>query len=712
MRRSFFTVGIAAGALLAVSGLAFGLHGPSGASDAAGEGRLGLLPVAPTTLGLTTAPSPVEVLQIGESSRGTPISVWRVGHPEVDALGRGPDERPALLIVAGLDGRHDFGTRLALTLVDRLAGEHLELLRAYTVYIVPDLNPENDALFDMAGIPRAEFGRSPHSADADGDGRFDEDPAEDLNSDGMITMMRVKHPAPGSGLRATLVLDADEPRVLREPEEDEGEIAEYALVIEGIDNDSDGKYNEDGFAGSGGGGVDLDRNFPSLWPEHADGSGRYPLSEPETRKLVEWMLTRDNIVCALAFVPGDNILNMPVVGKTAPDGREPTGIEEDDKAVYTKVQEVFKEITRQTGAPKRGFEGSWAGSFTQFSYAQFGVWSFATPGWVRPDLVKEEQVEGDTDGEGKEKGETEASPESDPHDTPHDTPDDSLDLEAERRALLEQGVPGFLAEFIVATAEERAAMMAEFDEISEQERTARMQAVMQLPEEIQLRVRALISGQPDPGPFASATNSDDAPAKTGRRSEKGTKSKPKKGKESDETKWLAYSDEHLGGAGFVEWTTFLHPQLGEVEIGGLVPGIRHEPPEREWARVADEQTKFVTELLGLFPKLTVEATGIERLADGLWRVRVRGTNTGALPTRAAIGVKARRIPPIVVRLGVEVDDILIGQPVQRWGAIAGHGGYEEVEWTIRAADGSTVPIEIRSSVFGDRVLNVILTEGE
>ena len=706
MRRSFCTVRIAAGALLAASGLAFGLHGPSGPSDAAGEGRLGLLPVAPTTLGLTTAPSPIEVFQIGESSRGTPISVWRVGHPEVDALGRGPDERPALLIVAGLDGRHDFGTRLALTLVDRLAGEHLELLRAYTVYIVPDLNPENDALFDMTGIPRAEFARSPHSADADADGRFDEDPAEDLNGDGMITMMRVKHPAPGSGLRATLVLDADEPRVLREPEEDEGEIAEYALVIEGIDNDSDGKYNEDGFAGSGGGGVDLDRNFPSLWPEHADGSGRYPLSEPETRKLVEWMLTRDNIVCALAFVPGDNIINMPVAGKTAPDGREPTGIEEDDKAVYTKVQEIFKEITRQTGAPKRGFEGSWGGSFTQFAYAQFGVWSFATPGWVRPDLVKEEQVEGDADGEGKEKGEAEASPESDPH----NTPDDTLDLEAERRALLERGVPEFVIEFIVATADERAAMMAEFDEISEQERTARMQAVMQLPEEIQLRVRALISGQPDPGPFASVAGGGDGAAKTVRRN--GKKAKSKKNAKSEDAKWIAYSDEHLDGAGFVEWTALSHPQLGEVEIGGLVPGIRHEPPEREWARVADEQTEFVTALLGLFPVLTVEVMDVERLADGLWRVRVRGTNTGTLPTRSAIGVKARRIPPIVVRLGVEVDDILTGQPVQRWGAIAGHGGYEEVEWTIRAADGSTVPIEIRSSVFGDRMLHVTLTEGE
>lgn len=688
---------IAAGALTAVAGLAFGLNRPGAAVGDDGTDRVVLSLVVPGAEIPSLAASPVEVFQIGESSRGSSISVWRVAHPDVDALGRGPDERPALLIVAGLDGRHDFGTRLALTLVDRLVGDHLELLRQHTVYIVPDLNPDNDALFDMASIPSAGFGRSPQSADADRDGRFDEDPAEDLNGDGIITMMRVKNPAPGSGLRATLVLDVDEPRVLREPEADEGEIAEYALLIEGFDNDGDGKYNEDGFAGSAGAGVDLDRNFPSLWQEHEEGVGRHQLSEPETRTLVEWMLTRNNIVCALAFTPGDNIINMPAVGKTAPDGREPTGIEEDDKAVYEKVQEFFKEITKQTGAPNREMGDSWAGSFTQFAYAQFGVWSFATPGWVRPDLVKQEKTEGDDEKKGKDEETTELERES-----------DGLDIDAERMALQEKGVPGFLIDFIVATPDERAAIMASFDDISDEERTSRMQAVMQLPEEIQLRVRALISGQPDPGPFANRSGGNASKkSATG-----GNGSKSKKGTGTDEAKWIAYSDEHLDGAGFVEWTSFDHPQLGEVEIGGLVPGIRHEPPESEWSRVVDEQTEFVAGLLGLFPKLTIEAVGIERIAEGLWRVRVRGTNPGELPTRAAIGVKARRLAPIVISIGVGVDDILMGQRVQRWDAITGHGGYEELEWTIKAADGSTVPIEIRSSVFGDRMLNILLTEGE
>lgn len=630
---------------------------------------------------LSPLAGPVEVFQLGRSQEGHALSGWRLARPEPDALGRGPDERPALLIVAGLDGRHDFGTRLALTLIDRLVTEHAELLESRTVYIVPDLNPDNDALFDRPGAPRAAFGRAPRPLDADADGRVAEDPGEDLNGDSMITMMRVRRPAPGTGLTATLVADPDEPRLLRAPDGSKGEIAEYALLVEGIDNDGDGKFNEDGVAGSAGGGVDLDRNFPALWPEHEDGAGRYQLSEPETRRLVEWMLERDNIVCVLAFTSADNIINTPGAGKFAPDGREPSGIEEGDRDAYEKVRETFKEITGQTGAPGR----DWAGSFTQWAYGHFGVYSFATPGWVRPNLVQRAE----DGGERAEKPDGEGGGPAPPPD-----PD------AERRALQERGVPQFLIDFIVATPEERGAMVAEFGSLTEQEQAERMAAVAALPQDLQLRVRALISGQPDPARAGGGG---------GRRDRA---SRPGAGGESDEAAWIRYSDEHLGGRGFAAWTPFDHPQLGGVEIGGLVPGVTHEPPEGEWGRVADEQTEFVSRLLGLLPELRVEALPPERLARGVWRVRVRGSNPGGLPTAGAIGVKARRVAPIVVSIGVAVEDIVAGQRVERWDAIGAHGAHADAEWVIRAPDGATVPVEVRSSVFGDRVIEIVLEEGE
>jgi hypothetical protein len=67
-------------------------------------------------------------------------------------------------------------------------------------------------------------------------------------------------------------------------------------MAEGIDNDGDGRYNEDGI-----GGLDLHRNYPENWRPMPGGdatgrgwtqfgAGEFPLSEPETRSVVLWLL--------------------------------------------------------------------------------------------------------------------------------------------------------------------------------------------------------------------------------------------------------------------------------------------------------------------------------------------------------------------------------------------------------------------------------------
>jgi len=76
---------------------------------------------------------------------------------------------------------------------------------------------------------------------------------------------------------------------------------DWKIYREGIDNDGDGRYNEDGI-----GGLDLHRNYPENWrPEPGldetgrgftqGGAGRFPLSEPETRTLVLFLLRHTNV---------------------------------------------------------------------------------------------------------------------------------------------------------------------------------------------------------------------------------------------------------------------------------------------------------------------------------------------------------------------------------------------------------------------------------
>ncbi len=612
---------------------------------------------------------------IGESRSGRAIRIAALGMPGDDELGRTRDERPALLIVAGIDGRHAVGTLTAEAVRSRLVTDHRDLLETHTVYVVSALNPDG-----LAAVSR----RNGAPVDADHDARVGEDGGDDLNGDGLVTMMRVKNPPPEYGLDTGRVADAGEPRLMREAEAGEGEVGEYAVLVEGLDNDGDGALNEDGPRGAGGGGVDLDMNFPSFFPEHADGAGAYPLSEPETRAIVEWMLERDNIVAVLVYGPNDNLLNTPNTKGRDESGRMPKGIEEDDEAYHKKIGEVFAEITSMKEAPTRDTGGSLA----TYAYSDFGVWSFSTPVWVPPFQMKKDKDGGDSDGEDESGGAGEEPAEPN-----------------EAGALREQGVPENLIRFLTGDSDVRAAMMAEYEQMSPEDQQREMATLAELPEAVRDRVLAIAQGQPDPGMAEPDDAGDD-----GAEGESAETKREEPKADKDELAWLEYSDESRDGAGFVEWVEVQHPQLGTVEVGGFTPGFRMNPPEGEAEGVLAAQTEFVAALLGRLPRLEVGTPRVERVAAGMWRVRIRATNTGYLPTRSAMGVRARRIPPEVIWLEVEPERIVSGQRVVRLWSIPGSGGHEDAEWMISGEDGETVEIRTRSRVFGDRVQRVTLGE--
>src|ERR1043165_1196587 len=337
----------------------------------------------------------VDVGSIGKSRQGRTIEVvWITDAAEKSTA---PSDRPTLVIVAGIDGRHRVGVAAAVGVAEKLIADHKDLLKTTRFAIIPCLNPDNYAWQLDAAHPKTDYGRTFAPHDADHDGRVNEDPAEDLNADGVISVMRIKDPKPGSDLRAEYCLDPDNPKLLKKPDAAKGQHAEYALLTEGSDNDNDGKFNEDGIGGSGGG-TDLNMNFPYRWPEFADGAGPYPLSEPESLAFSRWLIDQANIVAILAFAPGDSVLNPPAAGKFDPSGALTTGIEEGDKAVYDEVSKLFKDATKMNGAPALELAGSLPG----WAYADEGVLAFSTPVWVRPDLVTKEAPKKEGDAEKKD----------------------------------------------------------------------------------------------------------------------------------------------------------------------------------------------------------------------------------------------------------------------------------------------------------------------
>ncbi len=164
------------------------------------------------------------------------------------------------------------------------------LLDNFAIYLRPVNNPDGHNLYMLT----AQSNRStvkPH--DTDGDGLLDEDPPEDLDGDGMILTMRWK-----DSINGTMLPDPSDStgRIMKRVPKGEGI---YSTSPEGVDNDNDGRTNEDGI-----GGLDLHRNYPENWrPENEAtgrgftqrGAGEYPLSEPETRAVFSFLLTHPNI---------------------------------------------------------------------------------------------------------------------------------------------------------------------------------------------------------------------------------------------------------------------------------------------------------------------------------------------------------------------------------------------------------------------------------
>lgn len=617
----------------------------------------------------------VQLTAIGQSLQGRNLWAIRLALPgEVE-----PDKRPSLLLAANLDGDHLVGGEVALRAAAELlrrAGEDAEssaakLLRRYTLYVVPRVNPDAAELY-FADL-RQDIVRNRRPDDADRDLRIDEDPPNDLNGDGLITMMRVFDPE-----KADRMADPDDPRLDIAPDAEKGQRAEFYVMIEGIDDDGDGQYNEDDI-----GGVDLNRNFMHGFQEHEDGVGRYPLSEPEALALLEYTLSHQNIAIALTYGRHDNLNNTPSGQGTLPGGA-PINIDGGDVPIYRAVGESFRKITGLVNVSSPAVEGS----FHAWAYAQYGIPSFATPVWSRPAAAEK----------GGERTEENAAP-------------------PERREGEGGERPG------------RGRMVNDdFSDLLDAARARGMEVTLEqiaaLPPEQIAFYRQMIAGgsaRPTGGtdPGATPGGGEAQPGPGGGRGrfqrggeQPGETARPARpaGRVSAEGDkgWLTYSDEQREGAGFLPWTDFDHPQLGRVQIGGFAPYFRTNPPAEELDALAVKQADFILDVLEKMPKVSLTAPTVTRLAPGLYEIKAALVNDGFLPAGTRMAVRNRRARPFVVRLDTPVENVLSGQRVSKIWSVAGSGGRNDFRWIVRAADGSALTITLYSEKYGQSGTTVTL----
>jgi hypothetical protein len=287
------------------------------------------------------------------------------------------DNKPGVVVLGGVEGSHLLGRELALGFAVKLLNESgtpaiSELLKKVTFYIFPDMSPDaGDQFFADLKYERSE---NTVPADDDKDFSFDEDPPEDLNGDGLITVLRIADPT------GKYIENDEDKRVMSIADLSKGEKGAFRIYTEGIDNDKDGQINEDAP-----GGVNFNRNLTYNYEEFGPQSGLHPVSEPETKALLDFLFDHFNIFTTIAFGPQDNLGHSMKASEdqTNSRGKERriTSILKSDETINRLVSDKYHDITGVKGAPAAKNS---PGNFMEWAYYHYGRYSFSTPAWWFP----------------------------------------------------------------------------------------------------------------------------------------------------------------------------------------------------------------------------------------------------------------------------------------------------------------------------------------
>lgn len=270
-------------------------------------------------------------MSIGKSHEGRDIWLMVLTNTTTGAH----QDKPALWVDGNIHAAELTASTACLYYLHHLLCGHggderiTHLLDTRTVYICPRLNPDGAELA-LADRPR-------HIRSSTRPYPYDEPVVEgltvqDVDGDGRVLTMRIPDPHGGYKLHPT------EPRLMvaREPGEFGGRY--YRLMPEGLMQNFDGfeiEVNRDRE------GLDLNRNFPSLWrQEHEQlGAGPYPASEPEVRSMVDYVVHHRNIGAAISFHTHSGVILRPM-GTQSDEDMIP-----EDLWVYKRFSALGEQLT-------------------------------------------------------------------------------------------------------------------------------------------------------------------------------------------------------------------------------------------------------------------------------------------------------------------------------------------------------------------------------
>lgn len=308
------------------------------------------------------------VLSIGRSPGGRDIWAVELGAPP-------RDDKPGYYIDGNLHASEVAGCAAAVYTIHHLLTGYGEderatrLLDEVSFYIVPRISVDGAEACLVDGVGPYNLRSAP---------RLWPEPEPmpglhpcDVNGDGRTLLMRWEAPD------GEWAVSDDDPRLMvpREPHERDGTF--YKLTWEGTIEDFDGATVT---LAPNRWGLDFNRNWPARWEPHPEqrGAGPYPLSEPETRAVADYILSRPNIGGMQSYHTTSGVILRPLTHGPDDDmhpmdlaAYEAIGAAGERLTGYPCVS-IYHDFTK--GRPIRG-------GFVDWTYEHLGASVFSTELW-------------------------------------------------------------------------------------------------------------------------------------------------------------------------------------------------------------------------------------------------------------------------------------------------------------------------------------------
>jgi murein tripeptide amidase MpaA len=284
------------------------------------------------------------------------------------------NDKPGYYIDGNLHAGEVTGTAAALYTIWYLLSNYgtdseiTRLVDTTSFYILPRVNPDGAEFY----LTTPHFLRSsvrPYPFTEEQDGLQ----GEDLDGNGLILQMRVPDPD------GEWQVSARDARLMipRLPHEYGGQY--FRIYTEGVIKNYDGVEIK---AAAPRWGLDMNRQFPVGWEPEAKqtGAGPYPLSEPETRAIAEFLLKQKNITGGQSYHTTTGIILRPS------SFRSDEKMDPKDRMAFKAIGKIGEELTSYPCASVYdGFayqkDNPIKGCFLDWCYDNLGLMLYSTELW-------------------------------------------------------------------------------------------------------------------------------------------------------------------------------------------------------------------------------------------------------------------------------------------------------------------------------------------